>query len=81
MQHAGASRMTVGLGEVDGELRLRVEDDGRGFPPERLAQQLADGHVGLASQRARVEAAGGRMEIASSPGEGTSVHVTLPGGG
>ena len=79
VQHADASSMTVRLGEVDHELRLYVEDDGRGFPPERLAQQLADGHVGLASQRARIEAAGGRMEITSSPGEGTSVRVMLPG--
>jgi two-component system, NarL family, sensor kinase len=78
VQHAGASRMTVRLGEVDHELRLYVEDDGRGFPPERLAQQLADGHVGLASQRARIEAAGGRMEITSSPGDGTSIRVALP---
>jgi two-component system NarL family sensor kinase len=55
-----------------------VEDDGRGFPPDRLAERLADGHVGLASQRVRVEAAGGSMAIASRPRRGTRVEIRLP---
>ena len=39
-----------------------MADDGRGFPLERLAERLANGHVGLASQRVRIEAAGGRLD-------------------
>ena len=68
----------VRLVESGEELELAVEDDGRGFPPEELAERLANGHVGLASQRVRVEAAGGSMRIASSPGEGTRVAIRLP---
>jgi two-component system NarL family sensor kinase len=78
VRHAEARRVTVRLVEESDEVELAVEDDGRGFPPERLAEQLADGHVGLASQRVRVEAAGGRMQIASAPGEGTRVAIRLP---
>lgn len=78
VRHAGAARVTVRLREAGGELELAVEDDGRGFPPERLAEQLADGHVGLASQRVRIEAAGGSMYVASAPGEGTRVAIRLP---
>lgn len=81
VQHAEASRVIVRLFEADGELRLVVEDDGRGFPPERLAERLAEGHVGLASQRVRIEAAGGSIRIASAPGEGTRVEIRVPGGG
>ena len=76
-QHSEARRVTVQLAEEDGEVVLVVEDDGRGFPPERLAERLADGHVGLASQRVRVEAAGGTMDVASRPREGTRVEIRL----
>jgi two-component system, NarL family, sensor kinase len=79
VQHAEASRVGVRLFGVDGDLRLVVEDDGCGFPPERLAEQLAEGHVGLASQRVRIEAAGGSMHISSAPREGTRVEIRVPG--
>jgi two-component system NarL family sensor kinase len=78
VRHAEARRVSVRLVEDDGELELAVEDDGRGFPPERLALQLANGHVGLASQRVRVEAAGGSMDVSSTPGDGTRVAIRLP---
>ncbi len=80
VQHAHAARVAVRLVDSGGELELSVEDDGEGFAPETLTQRLADGHVGLASQRVRIEAAGGTMEIASSPGRGTQVQVRLPAG-
>lgn len=78
VRHGHARQLAVRLGETDGALELVVEDDGRGFPPERLAQRLAEGHVGLASQRVRIEAAGGRMDVTSAPGKGTRVEILLP---
>jgi two-component system NarL family sensor kinase len=78
VRHAEAKRVTVRLVETDGVIVLAVEDDGRGFPPERLVERLADGHVGLASQRVRVEAAGGSLDVDSVPGDGTRVEITLP---
>jgi two-component system, NarL family, sensor kinase len=79
VQHSEARRVIVHLTEEAGEVVLVVEDDGRGFPPEQLAERLADGHVGLASQRVRVEAAGGTMDVASRPRQGTRVEIRLPG--
>jgi two-component system NarL family sensor kinase len=78
VRHAHAHRLTVRLRAAEGALVLAVEDDGRGFSEERLAESLADGHVGLASQRVRIEAAGGRMEVDSGPDEGTRVEIRLP---
>jgi two-component system NarL family sensor kinase len=78
VRHANASEVSVRLVERDGGLELTVEDDGDGFPPERLTERLADGHVGLASQRFRLETAGGSMVIAAAPGRGTRVEVRLP---
>ena len=81
VRHAEAATVTLRLAHVDDELQFVVEDDGRGFPPEQLPDRLAQGHVGLASQRVRVEAAGGTMTIASIPGEGTRVEIRVPSNG
>jgi len=78
IEHAEATTVRVQLGEVGDELALVVEDDGHGFNPERLQSRLADGHVGLASQRVRIEAAGGSMNVASGPGRGTRVEIRVP---
>ena len=60
VRHAEATTVTLRLAQVGPDLQFVVEDDGRGFAPERLPERLAQGHVGLESQRVRVEAAGGR---------------------
>jgi two-component system, NarL family, sensor kinase len=78
VRHAQATEVTLRLVEADGELELAVGDNGRGFPIEQLAERLADGHIGLATQRVRVEAAGGRMDVVSAPGAGTRVVIHLP---
>jgi two-component system, NarL family, sensor kinase len=78
IEHAEATTVRVELGEVGDELALVVEDDGHGFNPKQLASRLADGHVGLASQRVRIEAAGGSMSVASGPGRGTRVEIRVP---
>jgi two-component system, NarL family, sensor kinase len=79
VQHADANRVTVRLASAARDVELVVDDDGVGFPSERLAERLAQGHVGLASQRVRIEAAGGRMQVDSTPGGGTRVEIHLPG--
>jgi two-component system NarL family sensor kinase len=78
VRHANASQLTMRLAQRNGTLELAVEDDGVGFPPERLADKVADGHIGLASQRVRVEAAGGTMDVDSREGDGTRVVVRVP---
>ena len=78
VRHAQASTLRVRLAQTHGELALAVEDDGRGFPSELLPERLANGHVGLASQRVRIEAAGGSMDVDSAPGAGTRVAIRLP---
>ena len=76
--HAHASELTLCLRDEQGALELLVVDDGRGFTPERLSERLAAGHIGLATQRVRVEAAGGTLAVASNPGSGTQVSIRLP---
>src|SRR5436190_11570229 len=56
--HAEAGTVSVELSQRDGSVELAVRDDGRGFDLSLLPQRIAEGHIGLQSQRERVESAG-----------------------
>jgi signal transduction histidine kinase len=79
LKHAQTSRARVCLlGEGD-HLRVIVEDNGVGFPPDKLA--ASSGKIegfGLFSIRERLNYFGGHMEIESIPGEVTRVILTVP---
>jgi signal transduction histidine kinase len=53
-----------------------VDDDGHGFDERTAARGL-----GLTGMRERAVLAGGRVAVASVPGEGTLVELRLPGSG
>jgi signal transduction histidine kinase len=57
----------------NGSLRFRVADDGVGYDAEHTALGS-----GLRNMSDRLAALGGRLEVRSSPGEGTSVMGVLP---
>lgn len=75
-KHAQARQVRIRLGS-DGAraLRLSVADDGIGLPAER---RTAPDAFGLLGMRERVRAAGGRLQLRSRAGEGTTVEVRLP---
>jgi two-component system, NarL family, sensor kinase len=75
-RHSGATRVSVRLARDDDDVELTVSDDGRGFAPERRAQALAEGHIGLASASQRMRSAEGTLEISSSPA-GTTARARL----
>jgi PAS domain S-box-containing protein len=77
-KHAGAGRVSVLFERGDGQAVLIVEDDGKGYDPEE--GEPANGHrgMGLINMRERAALVGGRMEIESSPGAGTTVFVRVP---
>lgn len=76
-KHAGAHTVRVGLERQNGHVRLTVADDGSGIADGVVEQRLAEGHLGVASQRVRVQAAGGRFSL--RPGHpGTVAEVELP---
>ena len=55
-------------------LRIHIEDNGRGFDP---AAEPPTGN-GLRNLRQRFHALGGRFNLASRPGQGTTVEMTIP---
>ena len=60
-------------------MRLEVKDSGRGFDPTASHVQNGPGErIGLAGMRERVGMLGGKLEIHSQPGVGTSITATVP---
>jgi signal transduction histidine kinase len=74
-RHAAATTASVRATMADEELRLEIEDDGRGFDVRRAAER---GHHGLANMRARTGAVGGTFELTSTAGVGTRIIVSIP---
>jgi two-component system NarL family sensor kinase len=78
VKHSGATSVGLSLSRADGWVTAVVTDDGTGFDTAAAEERLASGHIGLASQRLRVEAAGGRLDAARTEPHGMRMTVTLP---
>lgn len=73
-RHAGAKRVAIHLRAEGDSIRLTLSDDGRGFVP----RSTGSGGMGLSGMRARIQSAGGNLELKSEPGHGTAIEVWAP---
>ncbi|MEE9145492.1 MAG: sensor histidine kinase, partial [Candidatus Binatia bacterium] len=74
-RHAGASRVEVSLEEVEGDVVLRVSDNGRGIEESDLHDSKS---LGLLGMRERAILFGGEVRISGGKGAGTTVLVRIP---
>ena len=73
-KHAGARQVRIELAGDAEEIVMRVVDDGAGFDPAAAARGK---RWGMKTMRERAEAAGGRLEVDSAPGAGTTVRASV----
>jgi signal transduction histidine kinase len=73
VKHADASEIQLEVIADATELQIKIADNGIGFDPA-AAQTRGNG---LTNMRKRLEGIGGRFAIASSPGHGTTVDMTI----
>ena len=78
-KHAHAQHAIVCFSTVDGHAEMRVEDDGCGFDPSRIARGDWP-QFGLQTMRERAESVGGAFVIVSKPNTGTHIVVQIPFG-
>lgn len=76
IKHARATHVHLILKTEEDVITFRIDDDGAGFDPEGEFP----GHMGLISMRERAAGCGGRLEIRSEPGRGTTVEGFVPVG-
>ncbi len=74
-RHSGATDVRISLEIENGVYALAVRDNGRGFRPGSEADKGALGLLGM-GERARI--AGGMFNVASAPGQGTTVTARIP---
>jgi signal transduction histidine kinase len=71
LKHARADQVLVTISHDGGELHVKVSDDGVGAVDESAG-------TGIQGLRERVAGAGGRISVASAPGEGTTLIASFP---
>jgi two-component system CheB/CheR fusion protein len=76
VKHSGASAARLAARRTGNELEIAVSDDGNGFALDQSGQPTRG--YGLTSVRERLSFIGGRVEIASEPGNGTDVTLIAP---
>jgi signal transduction histidine kinase/streptogramin lyase len=74
VKHSAATRVEIGLEFKEGQIELRINDEGKGFAPQEPSRY----GNGLINMRKRIEDIGGNFEMASQPGQGTKIRLTVP---
>jgi two-component system sensor histidine kinase DegS len=78
-KHSGASKARVTLKFGDGRAVLTVEDEGKGFAlPERMDALTVAGKLGLVGMQERAQLIGGKLNLKSKPGRGTTLTLEVP---
>ncbi len=72
VKHSGADQVLAQVMRQEQTLTITVEDNGKGFAPERNDFQ---GGAGFRNIRSRVDYLKGQLDIQSAPGKGTSIHI------
>jgi two-component system LytT family sensor kinase len=83
VERRGEGRIEIVARQIDGDVVLRVADNGVGMEPDRVAGLLSGngGGVGIANVQARLQTTFGPgygLEIDTAVGRGTTVTMTLP---
>ncbi|MEX2314884.1 MAG: ATP-binding protein, partial [Thermomicrobiales bacterium] len=76
-KHARANRVIVSVRGEESALIVTIEDNGRGFSPERVTTHMMGG-AGLRGMQERAALVGGEIRIESAAGEGTRIELVLP---
>ena len=74
VRHSQARHAEVRLQWTPERVTVRISDDGKGFDQAAVP----GGHLGLGFMRERAAALGASVQLASKPGQGTTVTIVWP---
>jgi len=77
LRHGRARHIRVQAGSTAEQVFVTVTDDGGGFMPGTQAGPV-QGHFGLAGMKERTDRLGGQLKVDSAPGQGTTIHASVP---
>ena len=76
-RHSGATAVRVALDSADGQVHLRIEDNGRGIRNTPL-HPVRGPSLGMTGMRARAAQAGGVFKLSTPPNSGLRIDVVVP---
>ena len=79
-RHAQASRVKVSLLKLPDGISMKIADNGKSFSVQQTLVANGGKRLGLLGMRERIEMVGGKFNIVSSPGEGTTVEAQISSG-
>ena len=79
-RHAQASRVDVSIKKLTDCTCMTIADDGQSFQVQRIMLTRGSKRLGLLGMRERLEMVGGRFEVESAPGKGTTITAQIPFG-
>jgi signal transduction histidine kinase len=77
-QHAQATHASVSIKRLPRTVIMEITDDGRAFDVAHVLDFRKNKRLGLIGMRERVEMVGGKFNVASSPGAGTTISARIP---
>lgn len=77
VKHSAATEAIIHLELVNGQVKAKVEDNGKGFEVADKVRGYDEG-LGLVGMQERVDLLGGSLRIDSRPGQGTSLSLEIP---
>ncbi|MBV8436020.1 MAG: hypothetical protein JOY95_00730, partial [Silvibacterium sp.] len=77
-RHSGAGRIKVEISYDRKQLRVRVQDNGKGIDTHFLDGGGREGHFGMPGMQERAKLAGGKLTVRSKLDSGTEVELTIP---
>lgn len=80
-RHARASRIEISIRNLPEGICMKIMDNGKSFDVERTLQGKGSKRLGLQGMRERLEMVGGRFDIESAPGKGTTITALVPNDG
>ncbi len=79
-RHAHSSRVEVSLRKLPDCVCMKIQDDGKSFNVDRALHANGGKRLGLLGMRERLEMVGGRFDVESAPGKGTTILARIPAG-
>jgi signal transduction histidine kinase len=77
-RHAQATRANIRMWKEGGKLHCLIRDNGVGFDATAVRTRRAQCGLGLIGMKERIRTLGGDLQVTSAPGQGTTIHVSLP---
>jgi two-component system sensor histidine kinase DegS len=76
-EHAQATQVKMTVDVDTNQVRVGVEDNGKGFDPDGAGFTGGQGR-GLKTLKERIDLVGGSMEITTAAGKGTKISLVVP---